>query len=146
MPGLFRAMLADGEFPRVGDQKFMLGVRVGKPPRGDVELTEQQTVLPRTGGMSVGPDWRELPYFLIPPRLAHLVADERKRKAAIGNNLSKVWRHQSAKFADGFAFSSLALRLDSEKHGVVEPPGEVAIDVFQYMLAATKSDWLIDEE
>ena len=64
MPKVYRSMMEedDGK-PLVEASNKGLGVRVG--PGGDVDL-EDGNVLLNGKGMSVAPNWRNLPYFRIP--------------------------------------------------------------------------------
>jgi hypothetical protein len=146
MARFFRVMLADGDRPMIGDRKNMLGVRVGAPPRGDVELTVEKKVIPGTGGMSVVRHWLDLPHFLIPPRLAHLLSRTTQRRAASGNDNARCWRMGGGEFENSRVNDQLLLRIDSQKHGLVEPINEVPIDSFQADLAETRDAWKIDEE
>ena len=145
MSKFYRVTLADDDRPLVGNGKFMLGVRIGKPPKGDIELTERGTALPSGGGMSVALHWSKLPHFLIPPRLRHLVPTERRRSAA-GNDNARCWRMGSGEFQAAEIGDRLILRIDSPSHGLIEPSNEMPIDSFQDALAETRDDWQIDEE
>jgi hypothetical protein len=98
----------------IGDRKLMLGVRVGKPPQGDVLPSNSGMVNPGTGGMSVGRHWKELPHFLIPPRLGHLVPVDAKRRAATGNDAARCWRIGDGVFANANVSSELSLRLENQ--------------------------------
>ncbi|HTQ39936.1 MAG TPA: hypothetical protein VMJ32_12985 [Pirellulales bacterium] len=138
-------MLADGDHPKVGDRKLMLGVRIGMPPHGDVQLNNKGAVVPGSGGMSVARNWKELPYFLIPPRLGHLVPELRKKRAASGNDQAKCWWMGEGPFENSPINAQLSLRLDNDLHGLIEPNEEVSIETFQTSLAATRDSWTIDE-
>lgn len=146
MARFYRVMLPEGDYPRVGDRKLLLGVRVGKPPHGDVELTGTGTVVPKSGGMSVVRHWKDLPYFLIPPRLRHLVSQPTKQRAIQGNDEARCWFTGEGEFANSRLNDQLSLRLDSNTHGLIEPTVEVAIAIFQESLAITRTSWMIDEE
>jgi hypothetical protein len=146
MPRFYRIMLPDGDHPLTGDQKLMLGVRVGPPPRADVQLTIEGKVASGTGGMSVFRHWRDLPYFLIPTRLSHHFTDSAKRRALRGNHKARCWRMGEGSFEEGSINDSLVLRRDSPTHGMIEPSVEMYIDDFQAALAGTRDQWLIDED
>jgi len=42
--------------------------------------------------------------------------------------------------------TGLLLRLDSEKHGIVEPDGPMQLSEYQGALSATRDQWVVDEE
>src|SRR4051812_7988012 len=69
MPLIFRAMLADGDMPKIGPSAKLLGVRVAPQKPADIPVSAQGTVLPRTEGMSVAPSIGKLPHHRIPVRL-----------------------------------------------------------------------------
>ncbi|MGH7139046.1 MAG: hypothetical protein ACREHD_25145, partial [Pirellulales bacterium] len=121
--------------PMIGDTANRLGVRPGTdlPVSGGL-------VSPNTGGMSVSPSLRELPLFLIPKRLKHLV-----RKAR-GRNTDAVWRMGDGTFESRHLADGLVLRVEHKKHGLVEPANETTIVAFQAALAATCGQWVIDEQ
>jgi hypothetical protein len=114
----------------------MLGVRVP----ADVCPDHEGMVKIRSGGMSVAPAWRVLPPHRIPMRLREQVPDARGK-----GNLA-CFRAGDGPFANGEVSATLNLRLDSATHGLVEPRSVVHLDVFQTALAATRSEWVIDEE
>ncbi len=145
MPRFYRVMLADGDRPKIGDKKSMLGVRVGPPP-ADIEPDEPGRVRPGMGGMSVASHWKALPHFLIPPRLASLLPTLTKRRAATGNDDARCWRMGEGDFVAGQVTPALRLRVDSETHGLVEPATEMPLSQFQQALADTRDGWIIDEE
>ena len=70
MPLIYRAIFADADGkPLAGTSGKTLGVRLPPDPSADIPVQKDGTVLPQTGGMSVAPVRRDLPYFLIPRRL-----------------------------------------------------------------------------
>ena len=143
MPKIFRSMLAEGEKPKVGRESKMLGVRIPPDPYADVPVDLNGHVHPQTGGMSVAPDWRKLPYFLIPERLKSFVPRAR------GKNDLVCWSLGEGDFESTTLNDHLELRVDqghSPKHGVVEPKFEMLIDNFQAALAQTGDLWVIDEK
>lgn len=98
-------------------------------------------VMPRTGGMSVAPSWRELPYFIIPERLRDKAPKARGKK-----NEQRVWRYGNSDFLEDKVTAELNLWPDNEAHGVVEPSTPMMLAVFQSSLAATRNGWQIDED
>ncbi len=136
MPLVYRSMLPDGDKPRVGAEAKCLGVKVP----GDMTPTEQDTVRPGMGGMSVAPRWQLLPPHLIPKRFREFGAPD-----ARGSDKLVCWRTGSGPFVLGAFAPRLVLRPDSPRHGVVEPDQEMALDAFQLALAATRDEWLREE-
>lgn len=136
MAGVFRSMLFDDGKPVVGDQSKMLGVRHNGH---DIPIDEDQMVRPKTGGLSVAPDWRVLPYFLIPRRL------QNKSARARGNNNLACFRFEGLEFQEVQINVELVLQPDSGQHGTIEPNREMTLATFQSSLAGTRDSWTIDE-
>src|SRR4051812_21090551 len=130
-------MLEDGGKPVVGNKRDMLGVRENGC---DITIDPDDVVRPNTGGLSIAPEWRTLPPFLIPRRLAPT-----KVAAARGNARLAIFRLGSAAFADAELGHSLRLRVTSSVHGSIEPAQLTTLAKYQAELAATRDDWLIDE-
>ncbi len=135
MPGIIRSMSADGNKPTVGKVAKMLGVR----PNYDIDVSPSGSVKPDTGGLSVAPDWRRLPPFLIPRRLANEVGEAR------GSNRLACFRLGAFPFSETMIGESLRLRPDSPDHGTIEPSREMPIDEYQAALANTRHLWVVDE-
>jgi len=112
----------------------MLGVRIPPHPHPDVIPNERGMVHPGRG-MSVSPDWRDLPPHLIPRQLKMLAKDAR------GDARLRVFRHGEGPFVDGPVADCLMLHVDRFDHGVVEPSGAMAINEYQKALAETREDW-----
>jgi hypothetical protein len=91
--------------------------------------------------MSVAPAWRQLPLHLVPRRLKGL------RPAAVGKNSLAIYRKGDGPFVQGPFADGLRLYPDPSKsnHGVVEPVRVMPLQEYQAALAATRSDWSIDE-
>jgi hypothetical protein len=140
MPLIYRSMLIDGNKPKVGGSATTLGVRV--PPAKDTDILAEAdgTVLPKTGGMSVAPAWRRLPIFRISKRLRD------KIEGASGSRNAFCWRMGTGPFVPGPIALGLALNVDSEIHGTVEPDSPMPLSEYQGKLAATRDEWVIDEE
>lgn len=133
-------MFRDGDQPKVGPTKKTLGVQAGTSPNDDVSPDASGSVFPGTGGMSVAPAWRDLPPHRIPRRLRP------KCPKALGNDGYVCWRMGSGPFANGRVHEHLQLRVDSAVHGLVEPEMVLPLKRFQSALAATREEWVIDEE
>lgn len=143
MPTVYRAMLADGDKPRVGTDGKTLGVRVPPNPRVDLPVDPDGSVHPQTGGMSVSPAWRQLPFFLIPRRLRANGA-----AGATGRNDLICWRLGEGPFDAGELTPDLSLRPDPQRptaHGFVEPGQAMSVSDYQQGLAATREQWVQDE-
>jgi hypothetical protein len=132
---IYRVMAQDGDYPMVGETSHQLGVRAGI----DLPVDENGNVHPEMGGMSVSPDWKLLPYFLIPKRLRQLVP------AARGSNSRRCWKMGDGPFELGNLAEGLVLRPDSQEHGVVEPAQATSLTEFQAELAATREHWVDGE-
>ena len=135
---VFRSMLADGGKPNVGSESKMLGVRVASNPQADIPVDGNGDVHPATGGMSVAPDWRKLPSFLIPKRLKPLIPD------ACGSNNLVFWSMGDGPFEENDLTDKLRFRPDPDdpaNHGFVEPNALMIIDHFQKALAETRDQW-----
>lgn len=91
------------------------------------------------GGMSVAPHWTKLPLFLIPKHLEHIVARARA-KAGV-----RCFKMGNGGFESGALDGNLCLRVENEKHGLIEPATRMSIGDFQSCLAATCDSWNIDE-
>lgn len=141
MPKIVRAMkkAEDGK-PVVEASANGLGVRgpsaVGRP---DVDLDDRGAVILNGKGMSVAPDWRDLPKHRIPIRLKAEVPN------ATGNPNLVCFRMGQGPFRDGPVSDGLELLVDRPGHGVVAPRGLVPLDRYQDHLAATRDLWTIDE-
>ena len=139
MPKIYRTMLDDGGKPKVGSKSKMLGVRIAPNPHPDIPVDVHGNVHPATGGMSVAPEWKKLPWHLIPRRL--------HPKGRGGNDLI-CWRFSDGEFDKDALNAALALRPDPggpAKHGFVEPSHVMTIGEYQAALAATRDDWIQDE-
>ena len=135
MPVIYRAMTHEEDKPKVGLTARTLGVR------SDVDITPDQNgwVIPKAGGMSVAPSWRELPPHRIPLRLRPIAHD------ACGRDDDACWRMGSGAFVDSPLTELLDFRRDRSDHGFVEPSRTMQLDDFQSALAATRDHWEIDE-
>lgn len=143
MPLIYRAMLADGDRPKVGSSAMALGVRVPPDKHPDIAVGVHGMVEPQTGGMSVAPAWRLLPLHRIPRRL------RAKFPRAAGKNESFLWRMGDGPFIEGPFSAHLFFRPDPEKpnkHGFLEPAVTMPADNYQAALAITRDQWEIDEE
>jgi hypothetical protein len=143
MPVVYRAMVADGDRPKVGPSALALGARVPPDEHPDIVVGVEGMVEPRTGGMSVAPAWRLLPVHRIPRRLRV------KFPRAAGKNESFLWRMGDGPFNEGPFSAQLFFRPDPEKpnrHGLVEPATRMHADDYQAALARTRDQWEIDEE
>lgn len=140
MPAIYRSMKVVNSKPFIANQADGLGVRIGNGPNDDIPVTQSGKVNPGTGGMSVAPNWRELPVHRIPSRL------RAKHPAARGKDQLSCWRMGEGDFADGHLADGLELRLDSERHGLVEPEERTLLERYLGQLAATVDEWVIDED
>jgi hypothetical protein len=136
MSGIYRSMIDEGGKPVIGDKARMLGVRTNGT---DIPIDGDGSVQPGTGGLSVSPNWQDLPLFLIPRRLQSIVKDAR------GNNRLACFRLSDFSFAAAQIDEQLWMRPDSVNHGIIEPTYKMKFDDYQRALAATRDSWAIDE-
>jgi hypothetical protein len=139
MPKIYRVMRAgeDGK-PLIDADKGVPTLNVRVPT--DIKPDANGEVLLGTKGMSVGPDLRTTPAFLVPGRLRHL------RQGASGDDDNTVFSHGEGPFVQGKVAAQLILRPDKPNHGVVAPESKVPLATYRAALAATKNDWNPDEE
>ena len=136
MPRVYRAMRSDGDgCPRIEATAAGLGVRVGV----DVEVDAGGIVVLDGKGMSVSPDWRDLPLHRIPERLKAEVPDAR------GSNRSSCFRYGIGPFLRGAFADDLTLEPDSSSHGTVAPSRPMSLPEYQAALAMTRTGWVVDE-
>lgn len=128
-------MRADGEYPEVGASARSLGVR----PNTDIHVAPNGAVQPRTGGMSVAPNWRDLKGHRIPKRLKPLC------EKATGNNTDRIWFMGEGVFENSQIDEYLELICESEIHGSIGPVHAVHIGDLQAHLAMTRHRWQVDE-
>jgi hypothetical protein len=112
-----------------------LGVR----PKVDIDLDQQGNVLVNGKGMSVSPNWRDMPLFRIPERLRHL------KPGARGSNNTFCFRTGSGPFERGAFAEGLVLEPDSTTHGTVAPDRVMPLDDYRAAIQSTRSHWQIDE-
>lgn len=136
MPLVYRSMLpeVDASVPAIGSTANHLGVRVP----GDISPAEN-SVSAGTGGMSVAPAWRRLPSHRIPKRLYAQAPD------ATGSDKCRCWRMGDGPFEPGAFATALNLRVDSSRHGLVEPNATMTLESYQAALSATQGSWVVDE-
>lgn len=140
MPLIYRVMTVDGDSPLIANSARGLGVRVGDGPNADIQVDERNHVSPSTGGMSVGPSWRDLPAMRIPRRL--------RAKGALfarGKDTDACWKLGEGGFVAASIADGLVLRPDRPDHGTVEPSCVEPLQRYLFDLAATRQSWVIDE-
>ncbi len=140
MPRIYRAMFRDVDKPTVGPTKKTLGVQAGASRDDDVSPDANGNVVPGAGGMSVAPAWRDLPPHRIPRRLRP------KCPEGAGQQQLCLLENGAGPFVNGRVHEHLQLRVDSAVHGIVEPEMVLPLERFQSALAATREEWVIDEE
>jgi hypothetical protein len=132
-------MTVDGDRPRVADTARGLGVRVGGGTNTDIPVDPHGNVSPNTGGMSVAPNWRDLPIHRIPRRLKHIIS------SATGSNEDACWRMGDGPFIEDRVAEGLILRPDRATHGNVEPSELMSLIHYRGLLALTQQNWNVDE-
>ena len=138
MPKVYRVMRREGDFPAIGESAATLGVRIPQ----DIQPDEGGKVAPGVGGMSVSPSLADLPFFLVPKRLAAL------HPSARGSNANFVWSYGEGAFVASYFAASLLLRPDPTHlgHGFVEPERQMILEEYQDALVATRQGWRVAEE
>jgi hypothetical protein len=140
MPTIYRSMEKEDGKPKVGNSPTTLGVRVPPDKNADLPVESDGTVRPNTGGMSVAPAWRHLPRWRISRRLRGQI------EGASGSPNVFCWRMGSGPFIAERVATHLLLHPDSSAHGTVEPDRQMPLSDYQGALAATRDQWVIDEE
>lgn len=143
MARIYRSMFADGDKPMVGRSATSLGVRIPPDHHPDIVPDAQGIVHPQTGGMSVAPAWRFLPYFRISERL------KAKVPGARGNPALVCWRIGDGPFEECGISPQLLFRpdpKDPKNHGLVEPAVGMNASAYQAALHATRGHWVRDED
>ena len=135
-PKVFRAMKKDAhDLPTVDQTVTGLGVRTGT----DINTDAAGNIVLDGNGMSVAPAWRNLELHRIPKRLGTIVPGAR------GSNSTYCFTTGSGPFQrDPFA-QGLELIPDTPHHAAVAPVAVVPLANYEADLAATQSDWMIDE-
>ncbi len=137
MPRMFRAMLKDNDDkPTVGQGFCQLGARPN-----EIDLDAQNNAMPTDKGMSVAPEWRLLPFVVLPRRL-----DPRGRCRLPGH----CFRRGTAAFQQAVFGTNLELVPDAPvqgvvRHGIVRSEQPVPMADHQQNLAATRDEWEADE-
>jgi hypothetical protein len=144
MPKLFRTMKkGEDDKPVVDATGKGLGVRsfpTSNTP--DVDLDEQGRVILNDKGMSVAPDWRVLPFFLLPEPLRQQLSGAKKAR---GRSDLHCFTMGEGAFVMSEVAKGLDLKPDSPRHGVVVPQESVPLDLYQTDLANTRDSWTIIE-
>lgn len=135
MPKVYRTMRANGDLPELGRSAACLGVR----PL-DIPIEGNGFVFPGTGGLSVAPSWKLLAPWRIPKRLNSVVP-----KASGSNNL-RCWAMGTGAFQEGDVANGLHLRVDGDHHGLIEPKTHMPFQLYEELLASTRTLWRIDED
>jgi len=112
-----------------------LGVRPGV----DIDVDASGDVLVNGKGMSVNSAWRTINVNRIPKRLRHLVL------GAGGSNNSFCFRFGEGDFVQSTFADGLTLEPDSATHANVAPESVVPLATYEDNIAATRSQWVIDE-
>ncbi len=136
MPRVVRTMRKDEDgLPHVESSANGLGVRPGV----DIDADPHGNVLVNGKGMSVSPNWRDLPLFRIPERLRNVKAGAR------GSNNTFCFCSGTGSFERGAFAEGLTLEPDSATHGTIAPAQIMPLGEYQAALEATRPDWHIDE-
>jgi hypothetical protein len=142
MATIYRTMKrAEDDLPVVGANSRELGVRVPPHPNADVDLDLDGKIVLNGKGMSVAENWRHLLPHLVPKRLRWTFP------GAAGTNNLACFKLGDGPFGEGAIYGQLSLILKghNSRTGNVVPSQGIRVDAFQAELAATRSDWSIDE-
>src|SRR5262249_7906435 len=132
---------ATDNFPVVEPSARGLGVREPPSPDADMEVDAHSNVVLNGRGMSVARHWRDLPLHRIPKRLAQT------KKGARAPNSNYCWRMGDGPFqpAPVTVGLDLVLKPYEPNLGNIVPSKVTTLTEFQRALAATRSQWAIDE-
>ena len=142
MPTIYRAMKRSNDgLPVVGSNSKELGVRIPPNANADIDLDEAGDVIMDGKGMSVAENWRGLLPHLVPKRLKSILP------GAAGSNNLACFRFGQGPFVPGPLNDrlSLVLKVHDPHAGNIIPLYSVPVWQFQDDLAATRSEWTIDE-
>jgi hypothetical protein len=128
-------MSRDGHRPLLAPTARGPGVRKGV----DIAVDVSGKVNTGSGGMSVAPEWRLLPPWRIPRRLAQVVP------LACGRNDDACWRFGEGDFVTELLGERLRFVPDRPTHGLIEPAYEMLLSHYEAALADTQNGWVIDE-
>ncbi len=127
----------DGGKPQIGRGAQLLGVRFGPlDQRNDICPDGDGFVHPGQGGMSVSPSVETLPPHRLPRRLREKYPD-RFPDASASNGLH-CWRLGTGAFAPERVADRMFLRVDSVRHGLVEPDAKMKAEDYEQALVATR--------
>ena len=160
MAAVFRGMFEEAGTGRPalsvtpGEKPLLLGVPVvphdAVMPTGenaDLWAQPDGTVRPGRGGMSVSPSWKTMPFFTVPARLRG-VSPFRAASGDPGPD-SFIWSHSVEAIptagATGPFARDLTLRMNSKRHGMIEPAATVNHTIYRDAIQATRPAWQIDE-
>jgi hypothetical protein len=139
MPRMYRVMAEMEGRPTVGSARDMLGVRPGV----DITPDGNGVVHPGTRGMSVVSCVCRLPPTLVPRGLHRDV----NLRGVVGIRSKRLWCMGEGGFVSGRIGDELDLQVAGRPgHGCIVPVGVVPLQEFQDALAATRDQWVIDEQ
>ena len=136
MPLVYRVMKKDeDDLPVIEQSASGLGIRPGT----DVDVDSQAKVIANGKGMSVAPSWRALPVFRIPKRL--------RNKAQVLAVPIMCTASAQVPGCSSRALLLLVWNWSLTARGMAVSPQAQTVSLAQYQndLAATRSDWQIDE-
>jgi hypothetical protein len=129
---MFRIMKMDADNkPLVGTAAMTLGIRPS-----EVDMDDEGNVICNDKGMSVNPEWRDAPLFLIPKRLG---------TGGRGSNACYCFKRGTGPFQHGPCGAGLELLPDSPTHGVVRPAQLTPLASYEASLHATRLEWEMEE-
>jgi hypothetical protein len=125
---MFRTMRVNEEgLPVLGRAPSTLGVQIAGPSK-DVNVLDDGTILPQTGGMSVFIDPRKMPKSLRPRSLA----------TKPGESPFPILAVDDARLP-----SLITFRRDTPHHGLVEPRVQSKLEEYEDQLGSTRREWTI---
>jgi hypothetical protein len=134
---MFRTMRKDEDNkPTVGHMFCTLGARPS-----EIDLDAQNNATPTDKGMSVAPEWRLLPFVVLPRRL------HPRGRCTVPVH---CFRRGTAQFRQMTFGNNLELVPDPPiqgvvTHGVVRPAQAIPVADHQQHIADTRDEWEIDE-
>lgn len=151
VPKVFRSMLEDNGYPKIGAASNCLGVRNPK----DIEPDHNNDVHPGSHGMSVDRSLGDIHYTFLPKRLRDLALQKYGKSApthivqslnsACGSNSRYIWSRGNGLYASCAFARGLHLQVSQGGHGLVAPDSSMPLAHYEQHLYNTQTSWQIDE-
>ena len=128
-------MFAEGRLPRIGNEKFQLGARIGIDTRPD----NDGFISDLSKGMSVSPSVEDLHPNIQPMWLNSRFPD------ANGPIALKIFRYKDLEFKTQVLNTDLKLEVN-RNHGNICPAKQCKYTYYVSAISQTQPEWLIEDE